>query len=394
MGMAKSTSALATPLREQLDRLVAFEPAGADEPVISLYLDMRADQHGRSQYDAFLRKTFTERSAALHGDARKSFDRDVERIKAYLDEEREASTNGIAIFACAARDDFFEAVQLNAPIEQHWLFLGSVPHLYPLARVNDQWPRYAAVVVDTNSARLFVFSLGGTEARHEIRNQKTRKTSMGGWSQARYQRHIENFHVAHMKEVAALLERVVREEQITQVIVACDDVARPLLMEQLPQDVASLVIDVVSLDQKVPEHEVLSETLTTLRERDAGTDAEHVQALLDAWQGSGLGVVGPADTLTALSMGQVEELLIAAAPEQIEPAAGLPADEAAGAVEVATTAATADTERLTLANELITRAQQQSARIRFIEDPDLLSDVGGVGAILRFKIEPAGQSQS
>ena len=74
---------------------------------------------------------------------------------------------------------------------------------------------------------------------------------MGGWSQARYQRHIENFHVAHMKEVATLLERVVREEQITQVIVACDEVARPLLMEQLAQDVSRLIVDVVSLDQNV-----------------------------------------------------------------------------------------------------------------------------------------------
>ena len=41
---------------------------------------------------------------------------------------------------------------------------------------------------------------------------------------------------------------------------------------------------------------------------------------------------------------------------------------------------------LKLADELVTKAQQQSARIRFIENADLLADVGGVGAILRFKI--------
>ncbi len=45
-----------------------------------------------------------------------------------------------------------------------------------------------------------------------------------------------------------------------------------------------------------------------------------------------------------------------------------------------------DSERLKLADELVTKAQQTSARIRFIEDPRLLEDVGGVGAILRFKI--------
>ena len=42
--MPKSTTALATPLREQLDRLAAFEPTSW--PVLSLYLDLRADQQG------------------------------------------------------------------------------------------------------------------------------------------------------------------------------------------------------------------------------------------------------------------------------------------------------------------------------------------------------------
>ena len=35
---------------------------------------------------------------------------------------------------------------------------------------------------------------------------------------------------------------------------------------------------------------------------------------------------------------------------------------------------------------LITRERQNAARIRFIEDASLLSEVGGVGAILRFRI--------
>jgi peptide subunit release factor 1 (eRF1) len=45
-----------------------------------------------------------------------------------------------------------------------------------------------------------------------------------------------------------------------------------------------------------------------------------------------------------------------------------------------------DDARLKLAGELIARAQQTSARIRFIEDASLLADVGGVGALLRFRL--------
>ena len=49
-------------------------------------------------------------------------------------------------------------------------------------------------------------------------------------------------------------------------------------------------------------------------------------------------------------------------------------------------AAAGDEDQLKLSDELITRAQQTAARIRFIEDASLLADVGGVGALLRFRI--------
>ena len=383
--MAKSTTALETPLRDQLDRLAAFEPS--DAPVLSLYLDMGADQNGRPTFDNFIRRTLPERARAMTGAARKSFERDAERISAYLAGDVRRSANGLALFACSVRNDFFEAIQLDAPLDQHWLFVASVPHLYPLARINDQFPRYAALLVDTNSARLFVFGLGAVQTQRQVRNVKTRKTSMGGWSQARYQRHLSNFHLHHMKEVVDVLDRVVREESINQVVIACDEVAKPTLMEQLPQHIAEKVVDKVKLDINAPEHQVLAETLDALRERDIDNDIDAVNRLLDAWRANGLGAVGPEDTLRALEMGQVEELLITASPDRLRRTTTLPADAAPGPVDVDTSASTnVDPDRLKLADELVTRAQQTGARIRFIEDAELLSEVGGVGALLRFKI--------
>lgn len=380
--MQKSTTALATPLREQLDRLAAFEPT--EFPVLSVYLDTAADGQGKARYEAFLRKAFAERSRTLKGDARASFERDVERITAHLG-TLPASTNGLAIFACSGAD-LFQTVQLDVPIEDHWLFIASVPHLYPLARIVDQNPRYAALLLDTNSARLFVFGLGITETRTSVNNVKTRRTAMGGWSQARYQRHIENFHLHHMKEVTEVLDRVVREEQIGQVVVACDEVSRPLLFEQLPKHLADKVVDIVKLDVRAPEHEVFSATLEALRGKDQETDAEHVERMLDAWRAQGLGVAGPEATMEALLLGEVEELIITATPDRLKRTRVPDQFATPGPVDVDTSAGGGvDAERLKQADELVTKAQQQSARIRFIEDPALLDEVGGVGALLRFR---------
>jgi len=383
--MAKSTTALETPLREQLDKLSATEPA--DAPVLSLYLDMRSNQNGRTNYDSFLRKTFSDRSRLLKGEARQSFDADVAKITAYLGEEVRKSANGLALFACNATG-FFEAVQLDVPVEHNWLFVGSVPHLYPLVRLNDQYPRYAALLVDTNQARLFVFGLGTTESQAEVKNVKTRKTAMGGWSQARYQRHIENFHLHHMKEVVDVLDRVVREEALEKVVIASDDAARPKLMEQLPKHLTEKVVDQMKLDINTPEHQVLARTLEALREHDADTDAAAVERVLDAYNAGGLGVAGPEDTLDALQKGQVEELLITATPELLERAKKLTSDVAPTPVDIDTSAPNAalDSDRHRLADHFVVHAHMSAARIRFIEDPALLEDIGGVGALLRFKI--------
>ena len=369
--MEKTTTALETPLREQLDGLAAFEPTGA--PVLSLYLDMRSDQQGRANFDAFLRNAVTERLASLNGEARQSVERDIERISAHLG-GLERSVNGLAVFASAGSSDFFQAVQLAVPLDEHQLFIGQVPHLYPLARLNDQYPRYAALLVDTNSARLFVFSLGAAESHETVQNPKTRRSSQGGWSQARYQRHLENFHLHHMKEVVGILDRVVREEKINHIVIACADVARPTLMEQLPKHLTEKVVDVVKLGIHTPEQQVLSETLEALRGKDAETDAEHVLRMLDAWRAGGLGVAGPTGVMRALELGQVEELLITGTPDSLRASTG--------------------TDKTMLADELVRKAQQTSARIRFIEDAGLLNEVGGAGALLRFRIEAQPNEQT
>lgn len=382
--MPKSTSALETPLRQELNQLAAFEPT--DVPVLSLYLDMRSNEHGRETHEAFLRKTFAERSSVLKSDARKSFDADTRRISEYLGSVP-PSVNAVALFACSARD-FFRAIQLDVPIDGNWLFVGSVPHLYPLMRLNDQFPRYAALLVDTNAARLFVFGLGATEAQAEVKNVKTRKAAMGGWSQARYQRHIEQFHRQHMKEVVDVLDRVVRDESLNHIVIACDATAKPLLMEQLPAHLADKVIDLMKLDINTPEKEVLERTLGLLHEHDADSDVAQVERMLNAWNAGGLAVVGPEDTLQALEKGQVEELLITATPALLRKAAVLTGNVAPGPVDVDTSAPSAelDSDRHRLADHFVVHAHMSGARIRFIEDPDLLADVGGVGALLRFKI--------
>ena len=389
------------PINETIDKLASFDPT--DLPVISLYLNTQADQHGRDNFDSFVRKEFKAKSQTfpLRSPARLSFDKDSERIEAYLAELR-PSANGVAIFACAGAGDFFEAVELDAPIDSHRLYIYHQPHLYPLARLSEQYPRYAALIADTNSARIYVFGIGKKLREDVVQNQS--------WAQARYQRHIENsylgnqlaarggesryqryienYYLRHAKEVVAALDKAVREEGIEQIVVAGDEVIVPLLREQLPPYLKDKVIDVLRFDITTPEHDVAKQTLEALRAWDAKTDIERVGRLMDEYRAGGLAVIGVHNTLAALSIGQVDELYLSASLEELH----------AGAEEVGKQLVShlpdnlmADndedaTRKVKISNELVTRARQTGASVTFIEDAALLDDIGGIGATLRYRV--------
>ena len=368
-----------------MELLAALEPSPF--PVISLYLSLAANQNGREEYGPFVRKVFKDRARALREQSpeRESFDRDVARIQEHLERPDFTAGQALAIFASSGAD-LFEIIPLDAPIAEHALFISSVPHLYPLARLIENYPRYAAVMLDTNKARIFVFG-GETEQEKKIVGEKTRRTSKGGWSQARYQRRAENFHMLHVKEVVDTLDRIVREEGIQHIVVASADVALPILREQLPKELADKIVE-IGPHEESESGSFVERTLAALREKDAETDAEKVQELMDAWKSGGLGVAGPEATLSAFQLGQVDELIITGSPDTLKPVQQLPEDAAPGDVQVVTSnpAGAGDEAQLKLSDELITRAQQTAARIRFIEDASLLADVGGVGALLRFRI--------
>jgi len=385
------------PLHDQLERLSDFEPA--PYPVISLYLNTQPDAHGRDHFQGFVRKEFKARAQtyAPNSPERTSLDRDFDRIARYLETELQPSANGVAIFACDA-GELFETVQLDAPLEDHWLYIGDRPHLYPLARVASQFPAYAALLADTAAARILVVAQGRVADSVSIEGVKTRRQSQGGWSQARYQRHLENYHLQHVKEVIDALDRIVAREHIDQIFVAGDPVVIPLLREQMPKHLAEKIVDRISVDANAGDDKVIEASLEAMKRLNERTDRERVEAAVGAYRAGGLGVVGPDETLLALTNGQVDELLIAASVAQLQNlrqgsrAAQMALANDGGLANPAVDEAVAgepaagDIGTVRLADELVTKAQQTGARVTFIEDGALLKPYGGVAALLRYRI--------
>jgi peptide subunit release factor 1 (eRF1) len=371
---------------EPLARLVAFDPTTF--PVLSVYLNTQPDQHGRTPDAApYLHREFKAlaRTWAPSSPERHSFDQDVERIVSYATDEIDPAANGVAIFACWGVGEFFEAIQLTTPISDNRVYAYNQPHLYHLARLDERYPRYAAVLTDMNTARIFVFGLDHVIGAEAVNGKKVHRVKVGGWSQARYQRRVGNAHLEHAKDVIERLAQIVREDKITHIILAGDSVVIPLLEEQLPRDLVSMV-QVIKLDIHASEQDVLTATLAKLQGQEARTGAEKVERLMQQYRGRGLAVAGPQETLEALAKGQVEELLISGTLEETHP---LPEEvEAILAPEIPDSEGGTKSEeprQASVPDLLVTKAKQTGATVTFIENGSLLESIGGVGAFLRWR---------
>jgi peptide subunit release factor 1 (eRF1) len=213
-----------------------------------------------------------------------------------------------------------------------------------------------------------------------VRNKKGKRVSAGGWSQARYQRRVENLHTKHMKEVAEAVEALVRDENIARVLVAADNVALPLLREHLSPATRELLTEVGGVDIRTPEAEVFETTLEAFRQADEQSDKDRVDEMLNAYRARGLATIGLAGVKAALERGQVDRLLVPAAPAQSVADQATPDVELNGPKEQRS-----DLDERVI-EELVTLARRTDAEITFIEDARLLEPAKGVGAMLRYRL--------
>ena len=372
-----------------LTRLLDMEPGEA--PFVSLYLNTEPNENGKKQFGTFLKKQFSDHIAVLDegSDRRESLVKDSERVTAYL-ENLDPAARGVAIFASSAGNDVFEAFDFGIPFPEDNFYLFDRPFVFPLARLIDQNPTFIVVSADTNAANIYVVKRSQTVKHEEIQNTKTNRTEVGGWSQMRYQRHIENFHHQHAKEVIEELDKIVKSDRIDRVVLAGDQaVIIPLLRDEMSKELAEKVIDSLALNVNTPEHEVIEQARAAVEKHDVEQDKATIDHLFEVNYDDGVGVTGVENTLTALLNGQVQELYLTADPEDIayrtQDVKVVLKDYSPG--EEPDSSATADKELLL--NELIRLAAGSADRIRFIEDTHLLKKVGGVGAILRYQTKGA-----
>lgn len=348
-----------------LRKLAEFEPT--DLPVLSIYLDMRLNQaDGNSQVrsgEIVLKDRLNEIDGLYRprGEDYDSFLADRKKIEEYLAHEFPAETQGLAIFACAG-EGLWEVVEIGNHFKNE-ATVGETPDLYQLAKVIDAHEKAVVAIVDTNTTRFFVTDYGFLEevdSPNDKNSKMFRRTSLGGWKQTKYQRNIDNNREEFVKQAVKELEDLIKSEGATKLILAGDAVAIPLYRSALSQETKQILSEnVLSIDIKAPKNEFADEIKGILADYDYSKTHQNVDKLIGEHKRDRLGIIGAKATKEALEIGQVDTLLL---------------DSSADSV----------TEGIR--NEFIKLAATTSADVEMVSDHEKFKSLGGVGAILRYRI--------
>jgi peptide chain release factor subunit 1 len=131
----------------------------------------------------------------------------------------------------------------------------------------------------------------------------------GGWSQGRFQRHIEKLVQDHLKDVAGMLERSLRRLRKPRVVVVASEETRADLEEELSTEVREAVIGWASAEAHATPAQLLETVKPLLESWRADQEANAVERWREAAGRNGRAASGWAQTLEAASDGRVELLL-------------------------------------------------------------------------------------
>jgi peptide subunit release factor 1 (eRF1) len=390
-----------------IEKLGSFEPDGY--PFLSIYINAEPGQNGRDTFPIWLKGELSGQGQQYKDNETEQarYDQVVERINQYIEKEVDPSANGVAIFASIGDTQMFEAVQLNVPFPANQFFAYDRPHIFPLACLVHENPRYAVLWADTNKADIYVFG-GENRIRtdvnldnkvEQVKNDVTQQSQAGGWSQQRFQRRIEGFHLQHAKETVAELEELMKKVDVEHLVLCGDEATiMPILKPQLSKPLEEKVIATLNMSQYDTEDEIYEKTREAVTMEMATRQAAEVERLNDAAKSSaGLGTLGVEETLRALANGQVEELVVASNIDAIDyskrEVEKVLDEYAPGDDQLEVDTPPIVTIPGEVADQLILRALTTGAKIMFIKDDSLLKEAGGVGAILRYNMNSTATAQ-
>ncbi len=380
--------------RTEIEQLAGYQDSAA--PLVSFYMDIDKGRPDENKWSIRLKNLLAglEAGRGNWSDAEwESVTGDMERIRAFVRDQRVAGGRGVAVFASSAANVWQTYTFPNRV--GNYARVDHSAYVRPLVRMLDRYKPQCVVLVSQDQGRVF-FLQGDTgetiEERGDLVSDVPRRHDQGGWSQANLQRRRSDAVHQHLKETADMVFTIFQQTPFEHLLVGGTEPVvnefQPCLHPYLRDRLVATFTAPISASPKT----VQERTRPILRALDTQQQIGLVERVEAEVGQRDMGVAGLADTLAALRQGQVLSLILA--EDLVAP----------GQRCVDCGALTTDTEERECADcggglvavadvvsDLVEQALEQDAEVRVIAAPAAmprLQALGNVGALLRFAVRP------
>lgn len=353
---------------------------------VTLYLNVNPLSNPRGEHIIEFNNMLKNTIESLDKKVYKLVKDDLEKINSYVLGNKRLFKKGLAILS-STHKTFWKEYHLSVPVKSE-LIVGKTPFIKPLLDVTDQSQRYVVLLVDKESARIFLMHLGEIEEHREVHTPDVPgKHKKGGWfalSQNHYDRHID-FHVTlHLNDVVKKLDSFMAGEEISGLLIGGADEAVSRTKEILPQTVIGKNAGTFQAEMFATSDEVLTKAETVINAFEKKKRDETVDKLINQTLKNENAVLGLENVMNALQERKVMRLIYV---RDFNPNAY--ACTKCGSVSVqALKECPYCKGGMDKADYIIDIASQkaveQGAIVEVVAENRKLSDSGGIGAFLRF----------
>jgi peptide chain release factor subunit 1 len=323
-----------------------------------------------------------ERRASLTHEQREALKRDIDRITSWFEDgfDRDGA-RGIAVFA-AGLDNFWSTLTLPEPVDDE-VKINSELYLAPLTPFVGRGDGVVVGVVGRERGEVYRLESAQLREIADETEDVPGQHDQGGWSQGRYERHIDTIVARHWQRVADTLDRCVRDQVDCRVVLVGAEDIRSEFESGLSHEVQSRLIGWATAEAHAGPPEILAAVEPVVDKWWTAREAE----VLDRWREHAAkqarAAAGWEQTLEAASDGRVELLLVQAGADH--PAYQCPQ---CGRAQVMNGSCPLDGTTMESRENGFDLAVHQTlahgGTVQVVRERHDLDPVGGVGALLRF----------
>jgi peptide chain release factor subunit 1 len=248
-------------------------------------------------------------SRNYNGDRKQALRADLDRIRNWWSDEFDRDgVRGVAIFA-SSPDNFWRPLPVSQPLTDE-VRLARDLYLAPLVPLVGRGDGALVAFVSRERGQVFRLRGGRLEEVADESEEQPGQHDQGGWSQARYQRHIEKLVHNHLKAVGGEIDKRVRRRGDLQMVIVAPEELRGDIEGALSNEAREAIVGWAQARSNANATELLEVVRPHLDEARGRQEEQALERWREEAGRHGRAAAGWEQTLEAASDGRVEMLLV------------------------------------------------------------------------------------